>query len=229
MSNRIPVGSRVRHKEYGNGTVVWDDRSSIPYAVRFDKKYSDLNTLGNCGAPEVEHGHGSWCYPEDLTILSNPIEALTARIEALECEVAALKATPKEAPEVGLRPGDYCDASKEVADELTVMGFGWHDEDRHSLAYITPSSGECNEMLNTPEKDVTHLDSATFLSRARVTAKALGLKPPAPWTPKFGDRVMTPGGEGIYWREWDGLPLSREVIQPDVAHFYAITQLTPIN
>jgi len=198
-SERIPVGSRVRHKEYGNGTVVWDDRSPIPYAVRFDKKYSDLHTLGNCGAPEVEHGHGLWCDPEDLTILSNPIEALTARIQALECEVAALKASPKEAPEVGLRPGDYCDASKEVADELTAMGFDWYDGDRTAWKTIRWISGD-NQMVNgSTEQSSGCLDPATFLARARVTAKALGLKPPAPWRPKFGDRVMTPGGEGIYW------------------------------
>jgi hypothetical protein len=39
-------------------------------------------------------------------------------------------------PEQGLEPGDYTDASKEVADALTAMGFKWGDGDRTECAYI---------------------------------------------------------------------------------------------
>lgn len=77
---------------------------------------------------------------------------------------------------VGLQPGDYCDASKEVADELTAIGFKWVDKDRTKDSYIAWVDKN-NEMLNTPCKEDTHIDRATFLSRARVTAAELGLTP----------------------------------------------------
>lgn len=112
---------------------------------------------------------------------------------------------PSSAPQPeGLQPGDYTDASKEVADALTAMGFkpmtgttylhnfiGWAHggviEARGGLiakGYITPS---------------------TFLSRAAVTAKEIGLVPVVEkWVPKVGDYFVVvknsdPGG----WPQWN--------------------------
>jgi hypothetical protein len=103
-----------------------------------------------------------------------------------------------DAEEQGLKAGDYCDSSKEVADELTAMGFEWYDSDRY-LKYIRwGMAGAKGKMVNiAAPTNMEHLDATTFLSRARVTAKALGLKPvEAPvemWVPKVGDWVVVTG------------------------------------
>jgi hypothetical protein len=58
------------------------------------------------------------------------------RIECQAHKIERLLSTPQDVtgtpvdikvtiPEQGLEPGDYTDASKEVADALTAMGFKW--------------------------------------------------------------------------------------------------------
>ena len=77
-----------------------------------------------------------------------------------------------------LQPGDYTDASKEVADALTAMGFNWADDDRTNLPYIrwgmTLFSGK---MVNVDNPSNNRLSPSEFLSRAAVTVKEIGLVP----------------------------------------------------
>jgi hypothetical protein len=91
-----------------------------------------------------------------------------------------------EQPE-GLQPGDYTDASKETADALTAMGFKWHDLDRTKCKLIEWRMDAV--IVNWDFRGRAYLDPATFLSRAAVTAKALGLVPVEPWAPVVGQWV----------------------------------------
>jgi hypothetical protein len=134
------------------------------------------------------------------------IDRIVQRLNAIESSVAVIRAgasfmqqLEQDAP-VGLKAGDYCDASKDVADELTAMGFKWADEDTYQCPLIEQWAEHPGFLINVYEpyakKGATHLDAQTFLSRARVTAKELGLKPvEAPvqvWVPKVGDWVVCP-------------------------------------
>lgn len=88
----------------------------------------------------------------------------------------------KTAEEQGLQPGDYTDASKEVADELTAMGWGWYDSDRceHKFIVRMNKNADCAKMINTYTRRYGHdkrLPRPEFIARARVTAKRLGLVP----------------------------------------------------
>ena len=99
-------------------------------------------------------------------------------------------------PEQGLEPGDYTDASKEVADALTAMGFKWGDGDRIECAYIVWDD-VYNMILNSTRHDENKLPQAEFLSRAAVTAKKLGLvaKEEEPWKPEVGELVVCECGD----------------------------------
>jgi hypothetical protein len=108
--------------------------------------------------------------------LKTETRSISDRLDALRFEQYALSGAKEDAPQ-GLQPGDYCDASKEVADELTAMGWKWYDEDRNKWRVTGLYHGS---MLNTDSLGSVKgnkLDAQTFLSRARVTAKELGLKP----------------------------------------------------
>jgi hypothetical protein len=117
---------------------------------------------------------------------------------------------------------------------LTAMGFKWYMDnfDHPDLPCIVWAGDKWSHLSNSMFRSMTlnedtHLDAPTFLSRARVTAKELGLKPVEPWTPKFGDRVMTPQGEGIYWRNND---LGCAVVAfYDGSEIYHMADLTPIT
>jgi hypothetical protein len=130
----------------------------------------------------------------------NRIESsVTERFDALRMEQYAIAQPANTDAPIGLQPGDYCDASKEVADELTAMGFKWADGDRWSRPFIriTPDGAALNFDVWKSELSYTHLDAPTFLSRARVTAKDLGLKPvEAPAELNVGDwvEVIAPAG-----------------------------------
>jgi hypothetical protein len=95
-------------------------------------------------------------------------------------------------PEQGLEPGDYTDASKEVADALS--GYQWLDVDRCRLRYIEWGRHMCHKgmMVNKDGKGHAHYPQAEFLSRAAVTAKKLGLvaKEEEPWKPEVGELVV---------------------------------------
>jgi len=168
--------------------------------------------------------------------MEDRLAAAEASLQRLDDAIAALKAKiekPVEVPQ-GLQAGDYCDASKEVADALTAMGFDWYMEnfDATDLPCIVWAGDKWSHLSNLMFrscllKEFTHLDAPTFLARARVTAKELGLKAPEPWTPRFGDRVMTSEGEGVYWNTVNGV--MRVIYEGGLAHFHSIDQLTPIN
>jgi hypothetical protein len=95
-------------------------------------------------------------------------------------------------PEQGLEPGDYTDASKEVADALS--GYQWLDVDRCRLRYIEWGRHMCHKgmMVNKDGKGHAHYPQAEFLARAAVTAKKLGLvaKEEEPWKPEVGELVV---------------------------------------
>jgi len=181
----------------------------------------------------------------------NRIESsVTERIDALRMEQSALAQDTAidplmnngivEPQPASLQPGDYCDASEELADELTAMGFKWYDSDRTEEAYITPMRESCNELINTHQSYDTHLDAQTFLSRARVTAKELELKPvdlaaeeakrkEAERAEKvaklaFGVRVRTAHGVGIYQMEDEHG--AHVVVHPDTTGYHGIDQIT---
>jgi hypothetical protein len=119
-----------------------------------------------------------------------------------------------DAEEQGLQPGDYCDASKDMADELTAMGLPTLSKYSLTSIYRFILWDDCTLQNSNGVFALTKLDAPTFLSRARVTAKELGLKPVDLAAEeakrkeaeraeklsklKFGVRVMTPDGEGIF-------------------------------
>ena len=135
-----------------------------------------------------DHG-GMW---GELTIISAKLDTIIASLPQPTVEQVAAQ------PE-GLQPGDYTDASKETADALTAMGWGWFEGDHRvrkqimlaynmKMAHVSGISGDGSN---------THLTPAEFLSRAAVTAKELGLVPVEPWVPKVGDAVRYKDDTGI--------------------------------
>jgi hypothetical protein len=125
---------------------------------------------------------------------TNAIDETVDRIERLLATPQDVTGTPVDIkvtiPEQGLEPGDYTDASKEVADALTAMGFKWGDGDRTECAYIVWDD-VYNMILNSTCHDENKLPQAEFLSRAAVTAKKIWLvaKEEEPWKPEVGQHV----------------------------------------
>jgi len=106
--------------------------------------------------------------------------SVAERLDALRMEQSALaqdaSKSAQDAP-IGLQPGDYCDASQEVADALKGMGLRIWADGSSKLYYVWDEQDKDIVPLNSRYTSGTHLDHPTFLSRARVTAKELGLKP----------------------------------------------------
>jgi hypothetical protein len=75
-------------------------------------------------------------------------------------------------PEQGLEPGDYTDASKEVADALTAMGFKMMWAAYTEYPFISFNE-RVNEVFRTRHENTVKITPAEFLSRAAVTAKKL--------------------------------------------------------
>jgi hypothetical protein len=123
-------------------------------------------------------------------VLRAELRPISERLDAMRFEQYALVQPKKEDAPQGLQPGDYCDASKEVADELTAMGL-FASPASSCYAYYLAGTwyGELRVCGHGSEKSpaITHLDAPTFLARARVTAKEQGLKPVV--DPKEGDYV----------------------------------------
>jgi hypothetical protein len=129
--------------------------------------------------------------PSVVDVVKTEMRSISDRLDAMRFEQYALSQPKEEAP-AGLRPGEYTDASKEVADALTAMGWKWADDDRHEYRVIRANIDE-GELINMQGADTTHLDPATFLSRAAVTAKELGLQTAVEWPLKVGDLVEVIG------------------------------------
>ena len=127
---------------------------------------------------------------------------------------------PPPQEEQGLEPGDYTEASKEVADALTAMGWEWDDKDRYDHSHILVGWYGLGSMRNTgkpSDANHTHHPPADFLSRARVTAKRLGLvpkeeQPREEWRPEVHD-----------WVVWNCKP-ERSVTHPPVGP-HQVTEL----
>jgi len=115
-------------------------------------------------------------------------------IERLLATPQDVTGSPVTIQEQGLQAGDYTEASKEVADALTAMGFKWLDGDRTECAYIVWDD-VYNMILNSTRHDENKLPQAEFLSRAAVTAKKLGLvaKEEEPWKPEVGELAKVTG------------------------------------
>ncbi len=128
---------------------------------------------------------------------TNAIDETVDRIERLLATPQDVTGSPADIPEQGVEPGDYTDASKEVADKLTAMGYEWYDDDRYLLRFIEWGRHMCHKgmMVNKDGKGHAHYPQAEFLSRASVTAKAIGLvaKEEEPWKPEVGELAKVTG------------------------------------
>lgn len=126
-----------------------------------------------------------------LKALEKQVELNTCAIDVLKSANTLLECMDRDKPK-GLQPGDYTDATKEVADALTAMGYLWLDKDRDRFRFIEWGSHEFHKgnMVNRDGPGLACYCTAEFLRRAEVTAKELGLKPvkPEPWKP--GDGVV---------------------------------------
>lgn len=113
------------------------------------------------------------------------------RIERLLSTPQDVTGSPVTIPEQGLEPGDYTDASKEVADALTAMGWEWVDSHRSYYGGIEFRLGKMNNRVIVGMKETSSYPQAEFLSRASVTAKALRLVEvePKPWKPEVGELI----------------------------------------
>jgi hypothetical protein len=223
-------------------------RGIVPGAV-CRSPYGTVWTVGDCKGWETQ-GLGSFCDGQSsayiyhdvggwATVITPASSAMEDRIAAAEASlqrlddaIAALKAKiegPVEAPQ-GLQAGDYCDASKEVADALTAMGLRIWGMGLDKKYYVWDGQDKDIVPLNSLYAADTHLHAHTFLARARVTAAKLGLKAPEPWTPKFGDRVMTPDGERVFLHRTGATNYPyRIAFEGGRIEHYHIDQLTPIK
>lgn len=69
---KFEVGDRVKHTEYGFGTVrfVESGFTILPYLVEFDKEHKDLHDgLGKVVCVECKSKHGWWCDDKNLTLV----------------------------------------------------------------------------------------------------------------------------------------------------------------
>ena len=72
MATKIKVGDRVKHGEYGDGVVKFDDGSGLmPFAVEFDRVNTDF---GNCNG-HCKYGRGVWCGRELILIKSKSVKS----------------------------------------------------------------------------------------------------------------------------------------------------------
>jgi co-chaperonin GroES (HSP10) len=69
-AQEFKVGDRVRHKEYGHGTIKVRDHTSVPYLVEFDDHNDQLHDGGGKCLPD----HGYWCYVQQLTLMDAPAQ-----------------------------------------------------------------------------------------------------------------------------------------------------------
>ena len=150
---------------------------------------------------------GNYVHTTDVAIahavVSARQESHAAALYAERSKRQDVTGTPADIPDQGLEPGDYTDASKEVADALTAMGWEWWDDDRHKEKYIRFGQNSAKgKMVNINLMGATcHLTPAEFLSRAAVTAKEIGLVPVMEkWVPAPGEWVRDESCIGKPWR-----------------------------
>lgn len=145
--------------------------------------------------------------PSVIEVVKAEMRSISDRLDALRFEQYALAGKEQDAPE-SLQDGDYTDASKEVADELTAMNV-FASASTKSYRHYTFGSyyGKPRVMGNNYENAScsTYLDRSTFLARARVTAQELGPKAVEPEPLKVGDwvRITEDPGNGSPYRWLD--------------------------
>ena len=171
-------------------------KKTVTMAERVKRIELDVNRHGASMAVQMSamREHVDLLHEDTIAqIESNRVRLI--KIERLLSTPQDVTGTPVDIkvtiPEQGLEPGDYTDASKEVADALTAMGFKWGDGDRTECAYIVWDD-VYNMILNSTRHDENKLPQAEFLSRAAVTAKKLGLvaKEEEPWKPEVGELIV---------------------------------------
>jgi len=198
---------------------------TVTTALRnFDKRITEQGKVLDsiCGSLALDMGDRLKSHADMLHKIQSDLSLMKSGASFMQ----ELDRVAKE--EQGLEDGDYTDASKEVADALTAMGYDWYDADRDSLQYITWSKHEAHLglMVNMHGKrgDYAHRTNADFLSRARVTAKKLGLvpreEPKEEW--KVGDWVVCDKSHSKdhnsdpYWtsnmEDYVGVPMQVEAV-----------------
>lgn len=92
-----------------------------------------------------------------------------------------------------------------------------------------PARDEVRDRIAQAEENIAWLDRAIETMKAKIarmeSANELLKELPPKWTPKFGDRVMTPRGEGIYWYK----DSKHVVIFENGSKYYNLDQLSPIK
>jgi hypothetical protein len=82
--------------------------------------------------------------------------------------------------------------------------------------------------ITSLQSDVSKVESSVAVIRSWASFMQQ-LEQDAPkWTPKFGDKVMTPNGEGVYWRTSKAEVLHAVVFAGGTS-WYTLDQLTPIE
>lgn len=149
---------------------------TVTTALRnFDKRITEQGKVLDsiCGSLALDMGDRLKSHADMLHKIQSDLSLMKSGASFMQ----ELDRVAKE--EQGLEDGDYTDASKEVADALTAMGYDWYDADRDRLQYITWGKHEAHLglMVNMHGKRGDYTHRTNFLSRARVTAKKLGLVP----------------------------------------------------
>jgi hypothetical protein len=170
-------------------------KKPVTMAERVKRIELDVNRHGASMAVQMSamREHVDLLHEDTIAqIESNRVRLI--KIERLLSTPQDVTGAPADIPEQGVEPGDYTDASKEVADKLTAMGYEWYDDDRYLLRFIEWGRHMCHKgmMVNKDGKGRAHYPQAEFLARAAVTAKKLGLvaKEEEPWKPEVGELVV---------------------------------------
>ena len=74
MERKFKVGDRVRHKVYGDGTVMFVCNSKFggtPYTVQFDKSHPDLHDGKLYDSPSFEDHRCWFCNDSNLTLITD--------------------------------------------------------------------------------------------------------------------------------------------------------------
>lgn len=94
-----------------------------------------------------------------------------------------------------------------------------------------PAKEEVRKRIAKAEERMAEQDKAIATLKAKIdrleSANELLKELPPKWWPMFGDRVMTPRGEGIYWNKWLGE--MHTVIFEDGSKNYNLEELSPIE
>jgi hypothetical protein len=160
-----------------------------PLAERMEAMYSDIMKRLAWIRDGVDSNTSRIANAKDrLCEVEATLSKLESSVAVIRSGATFMQQLEKDAPQ-GLQSGDYCDASKEVADALTAMGWKWCDGDRAQRPFIRIKKDLAALNFDEWRTDYehTHLAPAEFLSRAAVTAKELGLQPVVEEPLKAGD------------------------------------------